>query len=65
MIEKLKPCPFCGGDAMIFSSGTFSPAYKIFCLTPSCDGQYGWCVSKEEAVNGWNRRAGENHEHDA
>ena len=56
MSEKLKSCPFCGGEAIICEDGELSLAYKIFCINPDCDAQYGWCASGEQAVNGWNRR---------
>ena len=62
MENKLKLCPFCGSEAVICEDGELSFSYKVFCLNPDCDGQYGWCVSKEQAVNGWYRRAGENND---
>lgn len=62
MENKLKLCPFCGGEAILVEDGELSFSYKVFCLNPACDGQYGWCVSKEQAVNGWNKRIGEKHE---
>lgn len=57
-IEKLKPCPFCGSGAKLVK--TQLDEYKIFCLNDRCDASYGWCVNQKRAVEGWNRRAGEN-----
>ena len=59
MKDKLEPCPFCGCVAILRED---EGSYKVFCLGANCDAQYGWCASKEQAVNGWNRRVGENHD---
>ena len=50
----LKPCPFCEGKARLVKDGE---AYKVYCISPACDAQYGWCATKEKAIQGWNRRA--------
>lgn len=50
----LNLCPFCGEKARLVKDGE---AYKVYCRSPACDAQYGWCATKEEAVQGWNRRA--------
>ena len=55
-IVELKPCPFCGCGATLVED---ERAYKVFCLGPRCDAQYGWCAAEEQAVDGWNRRNGE------
>lgn len=54
---KLRQCPFCGYSAKPVED---EKAYKVFCLGPYCDAQYGWCGTAERAVNGWNKRTGEN-----
>ena len=64
MSEKLKPCPFCGGNASLH----FDPegvkdtmgrkwAYTITCNR--CAASSGLCFSMEQAVDAWNRRSGE------
>ena len=51
---KLKPCPFCGGEAKIGSTDIFG--FEVRCTVCPCDvGRY-WFVKKEEAVTAWNRR---------
>lgn len=50
---ELKPCPFCGGKARLVKDVV---AYKVFCIRLNCDAQYGWCATKEAAIQGWNRR---------
>lgn len=59
MENKLKTCPFCGSEAILCEDGELSLAYKVFCMNPFCDAQYGWCATKKLAVDGWNRRIGE------
>lgn len=54
MVEKsyeLKPCPFCGSDAMITE---FNDSYYVEC--ESCCATTGECVTIKEAVMSWNRR---------
>lgn len=73
---KLKPCPFCNGQAKI----------GIKCESAGMDGSYAnWIIhcekcgamiaypadefygrkalTEDEAINAWNRRKGGNHEH--
>lgn len=60
-MEKLKPCPFCGGEASV----TFDPdgikdtegrkwAYTVSCN--KCCVCTGLCWSGEMAIKAWNRR---------
>lgn len=61
---KLKPCPFCGGEGCI--------RYIAVCELPyfaECDNEY--CIAgdsgvsfalEKEAVEAWNKRAGEDSE---
>lgn len=70
-MDKLKPCPFCGGRVAIAENTAprlYRPVknhpYYICCY--SCDLLFGYDVdyggefdSKEEAAEAWNRRTGE------
>ena len=62
MNEKLKPCPFCGGEAHYFDCGVKGDFEEWLIECSNChiamiyydDG----CVStKAEAARAWNRRA--------
>ena len=64
--DVLKPCPFCGKKAEIKRIGRSCTTnfYMVTCFTSRCYGrQYTYGTSpftnKEEAVNSWNRRKGE------
>jgi len=53
--EKLKPCPFCGGEAAVKSRTAYD--YVIMCR--DCyvnDESNNWSQTKEEAIDAWNRR---------
>lgn len=50
-MEKLKPCPFCGGEA-VFRGQTY---YYIWCK--SCLAETRGSENKEEAIEAWNSRA--------
>jgi len=55
MSEKLKPCPFCGGEAETQVNGLAqSPFWEVVC--DACDfcGPSGY--SEAEAIIAWNRR---------
>lgn len=54
---KLKPCPFCGGEAHLNKVGSL---YFVICAAAAGDcsvnpwvGRYD---NKAEAINAWNRR---------
>lgn len=54
-MSKLKPCPFCGGEAQAVNAST---GWYVECLWPEC---YGWYprfreISEGAAVDAWNRR---------
>ena len=58
MIE-LKPCPFCGHDAVIRTEDEVFrindlKAYRAECTR--CCGNSGWYSSEDEAANAWNMR---------
>ena len=66
-MEKLKPCPFCGGEAHIaeYEPRLYHPVmnhpYSVWCseceLAFGWDSDYGGCFdTKDEAAKAWNRR---------
>lgn len=61
MSEKLKPCPFCGGEAVIHSaygSNTNAVLYYPRCKDETCLGHNVWqnYRTKQSAIKAWNRR---------
>lgn len=57
-MSELKPCPFCGGDAEILSTGNYwkKTFYRIYCKK-SCCVQGSFYPSKIIAAEEWNKRA--------
>ena len=49
---ELKPCPFCGGKAGIYSLAKYEK--EVYC--ENCGAVSNICMTKEEAVEAWNRR---------
>ena len=61
-MEKLKPCPFCGGEAVVVRAKSTSyfkreVPYKVKCGHCPCALAYTFFKSKEQAIAAWNRRA--------
>lgn len=59
-MDKLKPCPFCGGTAMVSLNSVYG--FVPWCENPDCilnDLTHGY-NSVEEAIEAWNRRVEEN-----
>ena len=52
MNDKLKPCPFCGGEAII--DGCDETLWIVICK--ECNASIGYKETKEEAIEAWNRR---------
>ena len=58
MSEKLKPCPFCGGDVSLVEKGNL----LVFLCEPSSPcigsglGNYGMASKRETAIETWNTR---------
>ena len=56
MEDILKPCPFCGGQAMVRIDSMY--IYYIECTTLSCTARdTRWFKSYDEAVEAWNTRS--------
>lgn len=50
-MDKLKPCPFCGGEAEIAHSRN----YYAWC--DKCETRGNWHATEAEAIEAWNTRA--------
>lgn len=64
-MTELKPCPFCGNKALIaeLKGGKF-PRYSVLCPNSRCFASEASIfgkryVNKSDAIEAWNRRAGE------
>ena len=53
MPAKLKPCPFCGGKA-ILSEDKRTDVYSVFCN--ECYTETSLQCTEQEAIEAWNRR---------
>ena len=58
MAEKLKPCPFCGYDAILISNDGFPPI-KVVCSNEDCGVETPLCWNEYGAINRWNDRINE------
>lgn len=54
MIDGLKPCPFCGGEA-IYGKSEASGRVRAVCV--DCLASTDWLAGTDEAAAAWNRRA--------
>ena len=59
MEEKLKPCPFCGGEAELINidaarvNGICNP---ITVRCKECNCNVNWFCKEQKAIEVWNRR---------
>lgn len=61
-VDKLKPCPFCGGEASCDSLGEYHDdeqnEREDFCVAcKSCNAVFPPTSSRSESVDKWNNRA--------
>lgn len=56
MILSLKPCPFCGGKAVIRPTTSESAFYWGKCINDECWAEGGIASTPQEAAKKWNRR---------
>lgn len=52
MSDKLKPCPFCGGEAII--DGCDDTLWSVIC--EKCNASINYNETKQDAIIAWNRR---------
>ena len=57
MSEKLKPCPFCGGEAKVYEIDGVFYAGCFCCKTVPVIAQTCPMTEREEAIAAWNTRA--------
>lgn len=53
MSDKLKPCPFCGGEAKFFEDKDYQ-IYSVTCT--ECDAGTNAYGIEQDAIIAWNRR---------
>ena len=60
MTDKLKPCPFCGGEAQCVTHHLYGKVrgYSVACSYGCCE-QTVTYSSKQGAIKSWNRRKGD------
>ena len=59
MNDKLKPCPFCGGKAILSESHTVAGETFELCFVfcESCCAETSLHNTKQDAIEAWNSRA--------
>ena len=60
---KLKPCPFCGGEAIIVNKSIRENVYGKTIMGTAIGCRYCEChmfyINRELAIEAWNKRVGE------
>ena len=57
-MDKLKPYPFCGGNAWLYETVKGEILYYVV-VCSICESQTTWYENKENATKAWNRRVGD------
>lgn len=55
---ELKPCPFCGGEAVLLKDIEFDTV-GVFCKHCGCGTPYFHSLNLKHAIDRWNRRVGD------
>ena len=54
----LKPCPFCGGEAIAHPCALEGDDHDVGCFNGECPVEpHTWAETKDEAIAAWNTRA--------
>lgn len=57
-MTELKPCPFCGGEVIVYPNKDDRRAAMIGCINMGCYAMVSMCQSSvEETIFRWNRRS--------
>ena len=54
--EKLKPCPFCGGEASVYETGYMYSAPQYYICCDECGSGIAVFNTEQDAIEAWNRR---------
>lgn len=54
--DDLKPCPFCGADAIIEKVGGYPHGYDVHCINDDCHCSLIYHETPHTAVKAWNTR---------
>lgn len=55
--NELKPCPFCGGKAIIIRTPNFNALPTYFASCTNCGVEMPRvCQTRQQAIEPWNRR---------
>ena len=53
---KLKPCPFCGGEARVTGSESLGTVNYYYAYCMECNARTDDCADRQSAIEAWNRR---------
>lgn len=56
MDKDLKPCPFCGADAIVEKVGGYPHGYDVHCINDDCHCSLIYHETHHHAVKAWNTR---------